>query len=113
MGFGNEGDALRMGPLGMPMAWGFANCALNWAGLPMKADGSIMDPGTADGSLRCEKPLPLWFGTAASLIQELMSIGGRGWQRQRSRPSDAGEIPCAPLATTRFVHGKPHQTRKR
>lgn len=73
MGFGNEGDALRMGPLGMTICCGFANCALNWAGLPINADGSIMEAATADGSLIWGKPLPLWLGTAASLIQELMS----------------------------------------
>lgn len=76
MEFANEGDALRMGPLGMTICCGFANCGLNWAGLPMKVEGSIIVPAIAEGSLMCGKPLPLWFGTAVSLIQELMSIGG-------------------------------------
>jgi len=41
----------------------------------MNAEGSIMVPVTAEGSLICGKPLPLWFGTAGSLSQELISVG--------------------------------------
>ena len=50
MGFEKPGEALRIGPLGMTI-WGFANWGLNWAGLPIKAEGSIMAPATAEGSL--------------------------------------------------------------
>lgn len=89
----NDGDAFRMAPFGIfckpcmfgmaASCWGFANCVtagLNWAGLPIKADGSIIAPLTGPtevkvGSVMCGKPLPLWLGTAASFIQELMTLG--------------------------------------
>jgi len=52
MGFVEKpGEALRIGPFGMIICCGFANCELNWAGLPMNVEGSIMAPATAEGSL--------------------------------------------------------------
>ena len=56
------------------ICWG-----LNWDGLAMKAEGSIMPPppGTALGSFMLwGKPEALWFwAAAASFIQEFMTGG--------------------------------------
>src|SRR3569833_2121863 len=97
-----------MGPFGMPIiCWGLAKpaaaaaAAAGWkpAWAAMKVDGSIMAPAaTALGSAICGKPLPLWFWTAASFIQELMAgtADGEGWRRGAcSDPNPSGRgMPC-------------------
>jgi hypothetical protein len=66
----------------------------------MNADGSIIAPVIIDESLRFGKPLPFWFGTAASFIQELMAAECAGdetrlGKSRMSNPSGVGERPRA------------------